>query len=117
MDAPKLRWLRFGLRTVFAALTVCALLAWGGVWLADTASLVRQRREALSTFSSLPADSQSSIPWIRRAIGDKAVAHILLGTWAPDDEFQRAKQLFPEADVKRNDPWWDRLIEWGPRGL
>jgi hypothetical protein len=117
MDASKSRLLRFGLRTMFVALTVCALIAWGGAWLADNAGLVKQRREALSTFSSLPGDSQSGIPWVRRAMGDKAIAHILLGTWATEDEFQRAVQLFPEAKVRRNDPWWERLIEWGPRGI
>src|SRR5262245_5407916 len=97
--------LRFSLRTMFAALPVFALCAWCGLWLADNASLVKQRRGALSTFSFVPADSQAAIPWVRRAMGDKALAHILLGTWAPEGEFQRAKQLFPEATVRRNDPW------------
>jgi hypothetical protein len=117
MDARKFRWLRFNLRTMFVGFTVVALVAWVGPWLAGNASLVRQRREALATFSSRTADSQSSIPWIRRAMGDKALAEVLLGTWASEEEFQRAKQLFPEAKVRRNDPFWDRLMEWGPRGL
>ena len=117
MDASKPRLLRFGLRAMFAAFTVCALFAWGGIWLANNAGLVRQRREALSTFSFLAADSESAIPWVRRAMGDKAIAHVLLGTWASDEEMERAKQLFPEATIKRNDPFWERLIEWGPKGL
>jgi hypothetical protein len=121
MDASKPRWLRFSLRTMFAAFTVCALFAWGGIWLAGNASFVRQRREALtlrpSNFSYRTADSQSAIPMIRRAMGDKAIAGILLGTWASDEELERANQLFPEATVKRNDPFWERFLEWGPNGL
>jgi hypothetical protein len=112
---------RFGLRTMFAAMTICALFAWGGLWLADNVSFARQRLEALgsrpSNFSYRTADSQSAIPLIRRAMGDKAIAVVLLGTWASDEEMERAKQLFPEATVKRNDPFWERLSEWGVRGL
>ena len=80
---------------MFAAFTVFALFTWGGVWLAGNASFVRQRREALtsrpSNFSYRTADSQSAIPWIRRAMGDHAIGIVLLGTWAPDEEFDRAK--------------------------
>ena len=39
-------------------------------------------------------------------MGDKAIAIVLLGTWGPDEELQHAKQLFPEATVRRNDPFW-----------
>jgi hypothetical protein len=117
MDASKSRWSRFGLRTMFAAFTVCALLAWGGVWLVGNSRFVSQRREALTSFSYRAADSQSVISLIRRAMGDKAIADILLGTWASDEELERAKQLFPEATVRRNAPFWERFIEWGPKGL
>jgi hypothetical protein len=72
---------------------------------------------ALTTFSSRTSESHSGIPWIRRVLGDKAVSHILLGTWASDEEFERASQLFPEAQIRRNDPFWDRFLEWGWRGL
>lgn len=117
MEARKRRSLRFNLRTMFTAFTACALLTWGGAWLAWNASVVRQRRDASTTFSSRTGESQSAIPWIRRAMGDKALAHILLGTWASDEEFRQAKELFPEAEVTRNDPFWERFLEWGPRGL
>jgi hypothetical protein len=100
---------------MFAAFTVCALFAWGGIWLADNARFVKQRRAALasrpSTFSYRAADSQSTIPWIRRAKGDKAIAVVLLGTWASDEELERAKKLFPEATVKRNDPFGERWLQ------
>ena len=111
--ATRRRWLRFSLRTMLAAFTACALLAWGGVWLADNARFVRQRQEALATFSYRAADTQSAIPWIRRAMGDKALESILLGTWAAEEEFESAKQLFPEATVRRNNLFWELFMEWG----
>lgn len=118
MDAPKPCKLRFGLRKMFVVFTFCTLFTW---WLAASASFVRNRQAALtsplSNFSYRAADSQSAIPLIRRAMGDKAIASVLLGTWASDEEMKRAKELFPEAKVKRNDPFWERFLEWGPRGL
>jgi hypothetical protein len=43
-------------------------------------------------------------------MGDEPVDMVLLGTWAAVEEEERAKFLFPEAHVERNEPFWEHII-------
>jgi hypothetical protein len=109
--------MRFKLQTVFAATAVLALaLTLTKMWISRTAKYIEDRRHALksptSEWSYRVAGAQSgvSVPWFRRLMGDEPVETVLLGTWAAEEEFQRAKRLFPEAEVERNDPFWEHLM-------
>lgn len=90
---------------------------WLWTWTSANARLVQHRCDALRSPSSTWAcriakpDAQAQLPWQRRWMGDLAIEHVLLGTWASDTEFNAAERLFPEAKVVRNDPFWQSWLE------
>jgi hypothetical protein len=104
-DPPKRkrRWFQFSLRTLLIGVTLlavpCAYVGW-------QAKIVRERRVELSRVVDTRlvgidgADKEGTIPWIRRALGDKRVGSIkmLVGTDAA--ELDRLRVLFPEAKVE-----------------
>ena len=120
-NAPRRRWLRFGLRTMFVVLTVFS------VWLGWQAKIVRDRREALAKLESdgskvMTTDdvepllgindmySWNDAPWPtiprwRKWIGDKPIVHIVVQK-PKDGDLEQLHQLFPEA-------WWVQ----GPEGF
>ncbi len=109
--------MRFKLRTILTATAIVAVTIWLTMtWLSRTAKYIDERQQALKSPSSEWAyriagpGSKSSVPWFRRMMGDEPVETVLLGTWAAEEEFQRAKSLFPEAHVERNDPFWEQLV-------
>lgn len=113
---------RFGLGSLFLALTVASLLlAWG-------TSIVRERKRARQEFESkvsvdfypseilrqgallrnFPADSipDGDVPWWRKALGDEAIELIYFPMNRPPSpaEKDRLERLFPEAIVDRHRP-------------
>jgi hypothetical protein len=100
--APKRRWFRFSLRTLFVVVTVAALfLGWIGVSLKQA----RQRTDVLQSLevsgariTRIPAKSS---PFMLRTFGATYVGEILL----PSDTFSvsdvnRARAIFPEAKIE-----------------
>ncbi len=109
--------MRFKLRTIFTATTAVAIAIWLTMtWFSRAAKYIDDRQQALKSPSSewgyrvAGSGSNVTIPWFRRMMGDEPVENVLLGTWAAEEEFQRAKALFPEANVERNDPFWEQLV-------
>ena len=107
--APKRRWFRFSLRTMFVVVTVVAC------WLGWNLHQVRQREKFLSlpriiTFEgSMPSSGlgKSSfaltpgVPFAWKVFGAKHVHCMVLDKNTFDEaEFQRARALFPETDIR-----------------
>ena len=123
MQPPSRRLaLRFGLGSLFLALTIASLLlAWG-------TSIVRERTRARQEFEStvgvdfypsellrqqalrrnFPADSipDGDVAWWRKMLGDEAVELIYFPMNRPPSqaEKERLERLFPEAIVDRHRP-------------
>lgn len=104
--APKRRWLRFSLRTMFVGVTAF------GLWLGWHFSDVRQRmvmREFIAEIKGEvvdpPVDESdiwaAKIPKWRRFLGDKPAEFIALPMDTTDENVQTVKRLFPEAQVLR----------------
>src|SRR5688572_26854602 len=90
-DQPRLRWFRFGLRTLFVVVTLlCCYLAW-------ETSVVRQRKAALQELRSkggihivtaqagqpsLSNPRVAQVSLVRRLLGDEAIQEIWL-SWYP----------------------------------
>ena len=105
---PKRRWFRFGLPTLFVAVTVIAcFLGW-------QVNIVRQRRVILDTIGRANEGvkynlrgglfrrfDEPSVPFWREWLGDKPVLNIVLWEYEPftPSEIETIKQLFPEAVV------------------
>jgi len=109
MTAPKRRWLRFSLRTLFAMVTVVSVLTG---WVVYQLSWIRQRDRAIENgevgiivsggaFIAHPAPKQP--PWQLRLFGAQAVTDFGLVTnrSASDVELERLRALFPETTVDR----------------
>jgi hypothetical protein len=108
--APKRRWFRFSLRTLFVAVTVFA------IWLGLELKFIRERRDFLETRDrNVEADGLSDvfiyefgtkpkswpIPFWRRWLGDETRELIVLWSNSTDADRQRAAELFPEAQICR----------------
>jgi hypothetical protein len=115
--APKRRWLRFSLRTMFVAFTGVA------VWLGWNLHIVRLRRAAIEAWSERWSPSNVTVwtvtaalekgplygeknpiipqvPWIRHLLGDEAVSTVIL-TWdVTEDARISVRELSPEATVE-----------------
>ena len=102
--APKRRWFRFSLRTLFVAVTVF------GCWLGYYLNWVRQRHALLDepnvTASFLPRQLAASLAL--RLLGERGAKSVFLHyswlspTLSESDEAQRnlASRLFPEATIQ-----------------
>jgi hypothetical protein len=99
--APKRRWLRFSLRTLFIVMTVVAcLMGWQG-------RIVAQRRIALRSLQAIRDgeiriahwNDDDSIGPIRSFMGDKPVCWIGLPETTNEDEIKRFVDLFPYAGI------------------
>ena len=109
MTAPKRRWFRFSLATMFVVMTLF------GIWLGWQMKIVRERCETRKTFFSNGGSDFSKseadfytmtqpnetyeIPFWRRWLGDEAMAFISLNPHSSIEELNRIHALFPEAVV------------------
>jgi hypothetical protein len=94
MTVPRRRFHRFSLRTLFAAVTACALsLGWLGYQL----NWIRARHHYLDERGMLPLGSNSkAAPWCLRVFGESGAA--LVGA-ANDEQLPAVQALFPESSV------------------
>ena len=110
--APKSRWFRFSLRTLFVVVTVF------GIWLGYYRNWMLQREDARAwmhaqgiggSFGGI-RPNPSAFPWGLRMLGEKPLDFFLIQYgptsryWeAPPDEYlklvEKIRGLFPEADV------------------
>ncbi len=100
--APKRRWFRFSLRTLFVVVTVL------GVWLGMRANSVHRRDEFLmrgvvvSQRPTPPARYWPRTHVVRRIVfGDMRYKTLYIGHAATDEDFEDARAAFPEARVSR----------------
>jgi hypothetical protein len=110
-DTPqrKRRCVQFSLRTLLIGVTLLAVpLGYFG-W---QAKIVRHRSWVLSHFGNRkwPAvvpgelwESQESLPWIRRVVGDRAHSRLEVDRTVPESDFIAIKDAYPEASVVRSD--------------
>jgi hypothetical protein len=109
--APKRRWLRFSLRTLFVVVTVFAC------WLGWNVNRVRQRYELIEYLNSLDHQASPAPSWVVRCDEDRLpIGWQLLGArhdWATwlvqnnaltDAELRRAKSLLPDCEITVNGP-------------
>jgi hypothetical protein len=102
--APKRRWFRFSLRTLFVVVTVMAMAA---AWLAWVISLDRQRIELRNSIFArggrIEWDADYEFPafWFREWICNDFPAQRIRVPQAHEFEFRaQVKRLFPEAEFK-----------------
>ena len=110
-DTPqrKRRWVQFSLRTLLIGV---ALLAVPLGYVGWRAKIVRHRSWVLSHFGNrkwpavIPVElweSQESLPWIRRVLGDRAHSRLEVDRTVPESDFIAIKDAYPEASVVRSD--------------
>jgi len=98
------RWFRFSLRTLFAALTLAAVLP----WLVSNLYWLRERNASLATKCPVPLEGEQRAPWPLWLVGAKGFARIQIK--APPEhlaEYQVVardrrfhwQRLFPEAEA------------------
>jgi len=102
-EAPKRRWFRFSLRTMFVVVTLVAVFL---AWLGWELSYIRERKAWLrqNDFYGLVtgvtvwkgSSGKAQIPWWRTMLGDEAVGVIQFPAHWPDEQCDHAMQLFPE---------------------
>ena len=101
IPAPKRRWFRFSLRTMFVAVTVLGgWLGWNIHFVQERQSL-RDRLKNTPTFREAEVDMSTqptSIPIWREWLGDKPVVYLNLHV-PMNDEGRRVRYYFPEAYV------------------
>src|SRR5262245_60589821 len=93
--APKRRWLRFSLRTMFVVVVASAFFA----WLGTEYLFVRRRLELCHNLMAYPADGavhSPTIPYWRTLMGDQAIKLIEVH---PADDYELIVWAFPEAIV------------------
>lgn len=112
MIAPKRRWLRFSLRTLFVMVTVFGL---GLGWIGWNLKQVRNRNAFIDYLKRLDQRSGSDPYWEIRCHEERLpIVWRMLGAqhdWADwlvqsaaltDAELQRAKLLLPDCDISVN---------------
>jgi hypothetical protein len=128
----KRRWYQFSLRTLLIVVTLLAVpLGYVG-W---QARIVRERQAMMSGFlhercifavvsdldrgppflrtrpETYPA---SSIPWVRRILGDECLLVVRISWDATKDDFERVQATFPEVKAQRSE-FIISLTESSPR--
>jgi len=105
--APRRRWFRFSLRTLFAVVTVFAVFGWFG-W---NLHQVREREGLLASLSSRGAmfgrntsgTPPKPLPLVWTLLGAKPIGVIQVPDSAfTEDDLHRIATLFPEATIHRD---------------
>jgi hypothetical protein len=102
------RRFQFRLRTLLSGVALFCIF---GAWFGNQARIVIHRRaiirnEPISAMTVAEGardlvPGRSDIPWIRRLLGDRDCFAIFADQSATDEDLERYKSAFPEADVRR----------------
>jgi len=107
--APRRRWFRFSLRSMFVAMTLLACLAG---WLGRNVKQVREREQMRSVHAERGATvfgwgpPRNRPPLVWRLLGATEMGDLIITMPVKDfteQEFRAAQALFPEASVERGD--------------
>jgi hypothetical protein len=103
---------QFRLRTLMIVVTLLAMICGYVRW--HSAVVAKRRREAVAKYkswvalplpASLPGNAHSLFsprpmaPWPLRWFGEEGYALIVVPMYTSDDEIERLRKLFPEAEV------------------
>ena len=106
----KRRWFQFRLRTLMIVVTLLAVLIG---YVGRQYQIINDRNEAVRGHimvgrveKFIGPDrtlhvSAPSAPWPLRWLGERGYAAVEVSVTAPDDEVERLKKLFPEAEIVR----------------
>ncbi len=100
--APKRRWFRFGLRTLFVLVTLVSVCCWLGLNYRQVR--VREylyQRATNNSAGTLEPPYATELPMIWRLMGARQVDGFLLEPYASDEDVEELRAAFPEAVVKR----------------
>jgi hypothetical protein len=102
------RWFQFSSRTLMIGVTLFCVF---GAWFGNQARIVIQRKAiirnepvsamSISENARYMVPGRSDIPWIRRLLGDHDCFAISADQSATDEDLERYRSAFPEADVRR----------------
>ena len=99
MTAPRRRWFRFGLRTLFVVVTVSAC---GLGWFGQQALIVRERQQALAHAKYCGGTISDGLPLAWKVLGAKSVLDLDTGWVESKAEIDRLHLLFPETENVQN---------------
>jgi hypothetical protein len=115
----KYRWFRFGLRSLFAVITLAAILV---AWLSYNLNWIRERRNApvfyptLTTYVVTPSGPTPMTltchsPWPLEWFGEPGCVTVAIAPSLPESEVERIRKLFPEAEIEMLSPELEREIQ------
>jgi hypothetical protein len=102
-DSSQRRRFQFSLRTLLTGVTLFCVLA--GSYVGWQAKIVRARKSELNRVAKTyligieESDQATTIPWLRRLLGDVTVDFIAVPAGTPRNEIDRLRALFPESSV------------------
>lgn len=105
---PPRRRFRYSLRTMFVVVTIAAILI---MWATSEWRFVLDRKALASEFNDRigpvgyvgpHSNPTPTIPFWRAWMGDRPRHAIDVPYGAPKDDFDRARMLFPEAEIHRS---------------
>jgi hypothetical protein len=105
--APKRRWFRFSLRTLFVVVTTFVVISAFVWWVEWNMAQVRHREQMLTKppifrtqfLVAIQYSRQRQPPFLWRLLGAHGVRQILLSNFATADDTKLVQRLFPEAIV------------------
>jgi hypothetical protein len=101
------RRFQFSLRTLLIGVALFCIAGW---WFANQFRIVQERDKMMSLpdceiiiFGDGPGHygSKGGIPWFRRWLGDREIQKLRMSQSTTDDEVERYRAAFPEADTSR----------------
>ena len=106
-DSPKRkrRWFQFSLRSLMIGVTLFCVAVGG--YIGWQAKIVRERKAMLAQLSAADwrrpefrwHSPTPQIPWLRRILGDKPVAMLVVPPNADQQAIAEIRQMLPEADL------------------
>ncbi len=104
-ETPRRGWFRFSLGTLFVTVTLTAILLGGVTWerrfALERKALAKEFRDRIGPVGYLGphAKPPPTIPFWRYWLGDEPYHEIVVPYGASKSDYQRARQLFPEAEI------------------